>query len=79
MAAGLVVIASNHIGPKEIIQNGTNGFLVKEKDPDAVIDIITDLTNNWDKYMQILDNATKYVQKFNRVSIAQQWSDIINS
>jgi glycosyltransferase involved in cell wall biosynthesis len=79
MAAGLVVIASNHIGPAEIIQNGTNGFLVKEKDSDAVKDIITDLTNNWDKYMQISDNATKYVQKFNRVSIAQQWSDIINT
>ncbi len=79
MAAGLVVIASDHVGPAEIVQNGTNGFLVKEKDSDAVIEIITNLTNNWDKYKQIINNATKYVQNFDRISIAQQWSDMINT
>ena len=78
MASGLIVIASKHIGPSEIIQNGINGYLVKENDSDAVIDIITGLTNNWDKYMQILNNATIYVQQFNKISIAQQLSDVIN-
>ncbi len=78
MAASLIVIASNHIGPSEIIQNGINGFLVKEKDSDAVIDIIMDLTDNWNKYMQVSNNATEYVYKFNRNSIAQQWNNIIS-
>jgi glycosyltransferase involved in cell wall biosynthesis len=79
MASGLIVIASNHTGPSEIIQNGINGYLVKESDSDAVIDIIIDLTNNWNKYMQILNNATRYVQQFSKISIAQQWSDMIDT
>ncbi len=78
MASGLIVIASNHIGPSEIIQNGINGYLVKEKDSDAVSDIIIGLTNNWDKYMQISNNATIHVQRFNKIFIAQQWSGLIH-
>ena len=79
MASSLIVIASNHIGPSEIIQNGINGYLVNENDSDAVIDIIIGLTNNWDKYMQISNKATLSAQQFNKISIAQQWSDIINA
>jgi len=37
-----------------------------------------DLTDNWDKYMQVSNNATEYVYKFNRNSIAQQWNNIIS-
>ncbi len=79
MASGLIVIASNHIGPSEIIQNGTNGFLVKENDSDAVINIILGLTDNWDKYLQIMNNATIYAQQFDKIFITQQWSDMINT
>ncbi|MCP4265487.1 MAG: glycosyltransferase family 4 protein [Candidatus Brocadiaceae bacterium] len=77
MASGLIVIASNHIGPSEIIQNGINGFLVKENDSDTVSGIIIGLTNNWDKYTQISNNAALSAQQFNKISIAQQWSGLI--
>ncbi|PLM51431.1 hypothetical protein CWN34_29225, partial [Klebsiella pneumoniae] len=30
MACGLVVIASNHIGPRGIIDDGKNGFLISD-------------------------------------------------
>jgi len=78
MASGLVVIASNHIGPSEIIENGVNGFLVEEKKVDEIIDIINNLYVNRNLLKQMSQNAILYSKKFDISQIAKQWEIVLN-
>jgi len=43
MAAGKPVIATDIIGPREVIVNGKTGLLVPPRDPDALVEVIVDL------------------------------------
>lgn len=78
MAAGLVVIASNHIGPSEIIANGVNGFLVEENKPKQIMNILSRLENNPSEYNEISQNAKVKAAEFDIRNISQQWSLIID-
>jgi len=78
MATGLVVIASNHIGPSEIITNGVNGFLVEEKKPEQIMNILSRLENNPSEYYRISQNAKVKAAEFDIKNISQKWSLIID-
>lgn len=78
MAAGLVVIASNHIGPKEIITNEVNGFLVNEKISKEVIDILNKLYKDRESLRKISQNAIKRANDFSTKSISEKWEKVIN-
>jgi len=79
MAAGMIVIASEHIGPKEIIENNKNGFLIKEKDVDKIIEIINHLYENRDKMNHISENASEFAKRFDIKEISEQWKKVINA
>lgn len=78
MAAGLVVIASNHVGPREIITHDINGFLVEEKKSLDIIKILEQLKNDENKLFQISTEAKKRAKDFNINVIAKKWENIIN-
>ncbi len=78
MAAGLVVIASNHVGPSEIITNGINGFLVEENKPEQIMNILLTLEKNSSEYNKISQNAKVKAAEFDIKNISQQWLVIIN-
>jgi len=59
MRAGVVVIASNSGGHKEIIQDGYNGFLVKQLNEELFASKLFIFENNVNKYMEVLLNAHK--------------------
>jgi glycosyltransferase involved in cell wall biosynthesis len=78
MASGLVVIASNHIGPSEIITNNEDGFLVEEKNYKQIKNIIEELSNNKGKYNKISENSVKRAKDFSIENIEKQWEQVIN-
>ena len=75
MASGLVVIASKHVGPKEIITNGFNGFLVEEKNINQYLDIIAAF--NEKKMNEISQNAYNRAKEFQIDYISNQWKDVL--
>jgi len=78
MASGLIVIASNHIGPSEIIDNGVNGFLVEEKNSSKISKIIDTLHKNKILLAQISKNAVDSSKFYNLEHISKKWKKVIN-
>jgi glycosyltransferase involved in cell wall biosynthesis len=78
MASGVVVIASDHIGPKEIIENEKNGILVQEKKSELIIQKLNKLYNNREYLKQISNEAIKRADSFRIENIANQWKEVIN-
>jgi glycosyltransferase involved in cell wall biosynthesis len=78
MASGLVVIASNHIGPSEIIDDKKNGFLVEEKNYMAIKQIIEQLCNDNKLLLEISNCAIKSSKNYSVENISQKWERIIN-
>lgn len=63
MACGKPVIASNIGGLREIIVDGYNGFLVPEKDPEAIAEKIKYIISNPELSKVIGQNARKTVEE----------------
>lgn len=78
MASGAAVIASNHIGPREIITDKVDGFLVNEKKPEDINKILNRLYENRKYLKQISQNAIKSANDFSIKNIANQWGKVIN-
>lgn len=57
MEKKLPVVATNHGGPVEIIENGVDGFLVDFKENNEMVSVISDLVPDWKLRQKIGDNA----------------------
>ncbi|HSC25156.1 MAG TPA: glycosyltransferase [Candidatus Babeliales bacterium] len=65
MAMGILVIATDHSGNKELITDGVSGFLVPERNSSAISNAIEYLLNNPDKWRLIqLAAANKVHEEF---------------
>lgn len=77
MACGLPVIGSDVGGIPDIIQNGNTGLLVKERDINGLIKIITNLIENKSVKDQIRINGNRMVvDKFSWDKIAQKYDEL---
>ena len=77
MAAGIIVISTEHSGIPELIENGVNGFLAPEKDAVALNKIINQAVSRED-LDQIRENARKKVEEeFNSVNLTQELINFI--
>lgn len=77
MAAGIIVISTEHSGIPELIENGVNGFLAPEKDAVALNKIINQAVSRAD-LAQIRENARKKVEdEFNSVNLTQELINFI--
>lgn len=63
MAMGLLVIATNHSGNIELIEHGVSGYLVPERDSNAIAYKIKYLLNNPSKWTSIQVAAAHKVRK----------------
>ncbi len=79
MASGLAVIASDCVGPKEIIQNGENGFLIHQKDYNDLKNKFSELIKNKNLIRKFSDNGRKTAEKrYDIRIISEKWMDLIN-
>lgn len=64
-STGLPVITTNIGGAKEVIEEGYNGYVVEERNPQQLVNAICDLARNPDKRNQMSQNARgKVVENF---------------
>lgn len=80
MASGLAVIATDCVGPKEIIQNGENGFLIKQKDYNDLKSKFSELIKNKNLIKKFGENGRKTVEeKYDIKIITKEWLDLIKN
>ena len=78
MASGLVVVASNHIGPKEIIEDNLNSFLVEENNAEVIINRLNKLYEDKNYMNQLSKSAQIRANDFSIDNISKQWEKVIN-
>ncbi|MCW1874111.1 glycosyltransferase family 4 protein [Erwinia sp. INIA-01] len=77
MACGLIVIASDHIGPRGIISNGKNGFLIS--DVNLKDNLIKSINNLKDMELDFIRaGARKTAMEYDINNIKRKWSEVIN-
>ena len=79
VAAGIPVVAFDvDVGPREIIQNGKNGFLIEDRNIDLMIKKIDELLSNDEIRKNFGANALESVKKFYGKKIISLWNNIMN-
>jgi colanic acid/amylovoran biosynthesis glycosyltransferase len=63
MASGVPVIGTKVGGVAELIDHGRNGFLVPQKDGDAIADCIRTIIAHQDEMPQMLSRARKSIEQ----------------
>ncbi len=65
-------------GPREMIVDGVNGYLIAEGDSDAMVDKITKLSNDEHLYKRMCDDAFKYSKRYSIGKILNYWKKQTN-
>lgn len=76
MAVGLPVVASNHIGPRSIINHGQNGFLIPEGSVDSYAKHIRLLAEP-DDWKKMSSNALLSARNYTLSSVMAQWLELL--
>lgn len=80
MACGLPCVSFDcPYGPRNILSNGEDGFLVSYLDSNALADSICRLIENKEMRHQIGQRGRKNVIRFSREKIMPQWVELFNS
>ena len=64
MASGLPVLSTQHSGIPELVQNGISGFLVPERDVDALTEKLEYFIDHPEKWPEMGRNGRNYVKKY---------------
>jgi glycosyltransferase involved in cell wall biosynthesis len=79
LALGTPVISVDcKSGPNEIIQNGTNGLLIENHNPEALAEAMNQLFGDKDLYLHCKANSKSSVTQFSEANILQQWQNLLN-
>jgi colanic acid/amylovoran biosynthesis glycosyltransferase len=65
MAAGLPVISTHHTGIPEVVHDAQSGFLVPERDPDAVADKLVQLLEHPETRFEMGHKGRKHIEQYN--------------
>ena len=63
MATGMPVLTSNHSGIPELVQHGLSGFIVPERDVDALSDKLSYLVNHPEIWSEMGSVGTRFVEE----------------
>lgn len=78
MSCGVPCIIFNDAkGACEIIEEGYNGFKIKNRDKEEYINKILDLFNNKEKLKEMGKNAKKYSKKFDIKEVESSWLEVL--
>lgn len=75
MACGCVPLASDHMGPKEIITNGKDGILVPEGRIASAVDLAIAMTDA--QYQTLRSSALARGSSFHCDAVSSRWSKIL--
>lgn len=79
MSRGVLVIATDHSGIPELVVDGTTGFLVPERDPEAISEVLNRIDSGKDDIFALRTNALATLrQDFDADKLDQQLERIIN-
>lgn len=77
MAYGLPVVAFDcPVGPREIIANSEDGFLVDNNDEDAFVGKATSLMSDYDLRNRLGQKAFENIRRFEVKAIMRQWHEL---
>ena len=78
-ANGLPMVAFDvKTGPKEIIKDGENGFLIDPQEDDAMVNAIARLMNDRQLRISMSGVSRDSVQKFRLKNVLQLWNTLLN-
>lgn len=78
MNAGLPVLSFDiDAGPREIIDDGKNGYLIEDRNVDEMVDKILSLTDNSILRKEIGNNAKQSVNRYYSTNIVKKWLEIL--
>ncbi len=80
MASGLPCVAFDcPVGPRALIENNQNGFLIEDNDIDAFSTKVIELIENNTLAKEIGQNAIQSVQKYNIDVVMKEWDALFQS
>ena len=80
MACGVIPIASAHTGPREIIDDQKNGFLLNETNEKEIKEILIRLIHNKEILENMRESALKDIQeKYTVVQNSIKWGKVVES
>lgn len=78
MACGAPCIVTNCEGPKDIISDNVNGFVVNKDDYNSIANKIVELLTNLNKLENMSKEAYNSSLEYKLSSIMKQWNDLID-
>ena len=79
MEIGLPCVSFNiDVGPKEIIQNGINGYLIDNRDVNDMASCIENLLIDENKWNKISKNSIESVKKYYSESVVNEWQKLFH-
>jgi glycosyltransferase involved in cell wall biosynthesis len=78
MSHGIPCIAMDSAeGACEVIHSGENGYLIKNRNYDAMVKKIGDLIDNYKERVRLGENARVSVAKYTREAVGEEWFSLI--
>jgi glycosyltransferase involved in cell wall biosynthesis len=78
MGAGLPVVSVDcQTGPREIISEGVDGYVVPEEDQPALVAAMSDLMDDPDKRRAFGDAARSVIDRYDAAVIAERWESVL--
>lgn len=79
MACETPVVATDCVGPSEIIDDGTNGYLIEQHDMDALQTVIEIIASRSSLSERLGEQARRDVVKdYDIATVADQWKEVLN-
>ncbi len=80
MACSVPVVAfACQCGPKDIIQNGVNGLLVKDGDIEGLANAMMRLMENEEERKAMGRNARRVTETYSEASVMKRWMELFNA
>lgn len=65
-------------GPKDVIRNGENGFIIKENDKEAFVKALNKLMEDESLRKFMGNNAKSLSNRYSHKTIMKEWIDLFN-
>ncbi len=77
MSCGLPAVSTDCVGPKEIIKDGINGFLISQKDNDSLRNKIVELIENEKLRETFRNNGKESIKEYNVTNLSKIWYNLL--